>query len=433
MLLLCSLSLFLVVKTASSHGVGAWTGLQPAGIPPPSKVYHSSATVGSNLYISGGAAGKAGGNRTVYYDSFQNKWVNQANAELPHDAQVADMDESGGVLYLFGGKDTVHIDPDGAGLINSMHILRTVTSRQTWETVHPLHSPGERNGHTMTSIAGMMVVFGGWDQTKYYNDLYGLDTTELVLPSQGGRPIMWMKLTPESGSPAPRNSHTMVSVGHELIMFGGFSHNIEKSGAWTQCPPEDKCIFYDDVWSLRLPSKIDQGDVEWKQLAPTDEHRPVGRWWHAASAVGDRMYVYGGLSSTGVVLSDVWSYSPSVNVWRVLAANPMGGSYGHSMSVMAGSLYIFGGFTKPAWAGRTSQLWRYDTPLVESDDDGEELIPTTNPTTQPSSAAGVTIGFLLTITLNLVILGLNVYACRKNGGGGGGGGGGGYVNMGGSV
>ena len=395
----------------NGHGVGTWTALTPNGVPPPSKVYHSAAAVGNNIYITGGAAGANGANKTVYYDSFKNEWVSQSDAELPHDAQVADMAASGGVLYLFGGKDTVQ----NKKIVNTLHIFRTVTNGQKWDTINPLAPPPERNGDSMTSIAGMMIVFGGWDQTQYYNDVYGLDTTELVLPQDNATPLMWFKLSPDGGSPAPRNSHTMVSVGHELLMFGGFTHDISVGGSFTQCPEKDKCVYFDDLWSLRLPAKIDTLEIEWKQITPIDDHKPLGRWWHAASSVGDRMYIYGGLSSTGTVLSDVWSYSSDVNAWRVLAANPKGGAYGMSMTVISGSLYTYGGFTEPGWAGRTDQLWRYDSPLVETDDDGEEIIdlgPAGSSNT--FSLTGVNVGLVLIILLNLAILGLNVFVYRKN-------------------
>ena len=178
------------------------------------------------------------------------------------------------------------------------------------------------------------------------------------------------------------------------------------------------------MWSLHLPAKIDEGldNIEWKQLAPIGDHKPLARWWHAASAVSDRMYIYGGLSSTGTVLSDVWSYSSAVNAWKVLAANPMGGSYGHSMSVIGGSLYVYGGFTKPGWGGRTSKLWRYDTPMVQTDDDGQDMIDVnTNAINKDvkDDLSGVNVGLVITILLNIAILGVNVFViCRRKGGSG---------------
>jgi N-acetylneuraminic acid mutarotase len=429
------LFLFSHFQPALAFGVGSWTTLHPEGDAPPSKVYHSAAAVGNNLYITGGSAGSKGGNRTCYYNSFTNKWINQYDAMLPHDAQVADMTTSGGVLYLFGGKDTVHIDPSGSGIINSMHILRTTVSNENWQTVRPLHPPSERNGHSMVSVAGLLIIFGGWDETQYFDDVLGLDTTALVLPGLDARPLMWFKLTPLSGAtPSARNSHTMVSVGHELLLFGGFSHDISVGGAFTQCGKNDDCQYFDDLWSLRLPAKVDQGldAIEWKQLSPTGDHKPLARWWHAASAVGDRMYIYGGLSATGTVLSDVWSYSSSVNAWRVLAANPKGGSYGMSMSLIGGSLYVYGGFTEPRWEGQTNTLWRYDTPTVQSDDDGQSMIDVNTADVEKTLAtdlSGVTAGLVVSILFNVVILGVSVFMCWKgyikNGGSGSGGGGGG--------
>ena len=34
--------------------------------------------------------------------------------------------------------------------------------------------------HTTTTLKGFVFMFGGWDETKYLNDLYVFDTTKLV-------------------------------------------------------------------------------------------------------------------------------------------------------------------------------------------------------------------------------------------------------------
>ena len=296
-MLWCFLILVVPIPTVDSFGAGLWSSLRPSGITPPSSVYHSSSSIGDNVYITGGSAGKAGGTRTVFYNAFNNEWVSDADTgAMKHDAQVASMDASGGVLYLFGGKNTITkpIDPDSSGIMNELYLLRTVTAQQKWQTVQPLNPPSPRNGHSTTAAAGMLIVFGGWDETQYFNSLHGLDLTELVLPGQqnDATPLSWFTFTTSTAAEPPaRNSHTMCAVGHELLLFGGFAHDIAKSGAFTQCPKDDQCKYFDDLWSLRLQN--DHLQIEWQQIAPTGNHKPLARWWHAASSVGDRMYIYG--------------------------------------------------------------------------------------------------------------------------------------------
>ena len=90
------------------------------------------------------------------------------------------------------------------------------------------------------------------------------------------------------------------------------------------------------------------------------------------------------------------------------------------MSVIGASMYIYGGFTQPGWTGRTKQLWRYDTPMYTTDDDGESLIDlnkaasiTASNRVAQTDSTGITVGLVLIMVLNVLILGVNVFVCRK--------------------
>lgn len=83
------------------------------------------------------------------------------------------------------------------------------------------------------------------------------------------------------------------------------------------------------------------------------------RWAHSAAALGDRMYVYGGLAAMDRPLSGLYVFSFATNQWRSLAAHvakadilppPM---WGHAMAAASGKIWLVGGRVKGHRRGKT--------------------------------------------------------------------------------
>jgi len=107
-----------------------------------------------------------------------------------------------------------------AVLVVMFHFLSTVDAakprpfRDATANVWAEGKPSERIDHAMAAGPdGSLYVFGG-DDGSLSNELYklDLDTKE------------WHLITPRgSVRPSPRSGHTMVSVGNDLFVFGGYT------------------------------------------------------------------------------------------------------------------------------------------------------------------------------------------------------------------
>jgi N-acetylneuraminic acid mutarotase len=249
---------------------------------------------------------------------------------------------------MFGGANST-------GYINNIYMMQPNVAAPNWTLIDTDNNPGQRNGHTATEIDGMIYVFGGWDQTKYYNDLWALDTSGLL---NGTRAAYWREFafTP---APAPRDGHTGVDYQGDLVIFGGFSHNTQNgNNSWTDCSKSsDKCIYYNDLWFFNTPTS------SWKKMNPSGT-LPAARHMHSADVVGDRMLVFGGTSAQGD-LNDLWSYQFSRNEWTQL--KPSGvlptPRHSHIAGVIGGILYIYGGNTgtQDTWQFTLNVEQKYDT------------------------------------------------------------------------
>lgn len=82
---------------------------------------------------------------------------------------------------MFGGHD-------GTNHVNDMFLFDT--GRFVWTTVHLTNwlflnikvdssaTPGPRAGHTMTVLGSRVILFGGWDGSKYMNDIFFLEAAD---------------------------------------------------------------------------------------------------------------------------------------------------------------------------------------------------------------------------------------------------------------
>ena len=69
---------------------------------------------------------------------------------------------------------------------------------------------------------------------------------------------------------------------------------------------------------------------------------PRGLQWHAAAAMGGKIYVTGGHTNDGIVNS-VYVYGPQADAWTQLAS--MGNARrAHASAAVGGKLYVFGGY-----------------------------------------------------------------------------------------
>ena len=112
-------------------------------------------------------------------------------------------------------------------LVVMLHLPSTVDAaklrpwRDATANVWAEGKPSAREGHAMAAGPdGSLYVFGGDEGGSRNNELYklDLDTKE------------WHLITPlGSVKPNPRDEHTMVAVGNDLFVFGGYTESGEKA------------------------------------------------------------------------------------------------------------------------------------------------------------------------------------------------------------
>jgi N-acetylneuraminic acid mutarotase len=311
--------------------------------------------------------------KTWRYSVDNNQWT-QVQAILPlSNSAASDLDDSAGLLFAFGGST-------GFGSYTRIYYLRNSVPDQWTQFVDDSQYSGlpPRVAHTMTDVAGVMYLFGGWNQAipQYYADTWWFDTSSLYTLSGTAN---WTYSTSPYQPPA-RNAHTMVDYGGDLWLFGGFSHNVSQGDSVGCANPYDNCIWYNDVWTYNT------GADKWMQVYPAGP-LPAGRNQHSAAAIGESMYVFGGLiAPSNQAVNDMWAYNFPLQVWKQLSPSgsiPQPGAVKICVA-LGGKIYYW---------GSTQTMWTFN-PHVNAD--------TTN-TEETTSTTGLTAAITLNILLSAAV------------------------------
>jgi hypothetical protein len=350
--LLIGLLLFFSGVTAKD---GWWNQKIAPGGTPKGKTTHAAAVVAGDMYLVGGDPPTG----FVYpvaqkYNLEVNQWYTLSQARLPQNLIASDMDSVGGMLVLFGGMGFT-------GMINDIYIIHATNMTTNWVSIDSDDSIPPRNGHTTTALGGQMYVFGGWDATQYFGDLWWFDTSVLY---QGGRFTQWYQSS--AAGPSPRDGHSMVAYGGMLVLFGGFYHNVS-SGSYVDCSkPTDGCAWYNDLWTYTVATN------KWTKLSISGAPSP--RQGHSAVVIGDRMIIFGGQNSKQQTLNDLYSYSLSRRVWTKL--EPSGVSpmprMSQSAAVVGSTMLVYGGAVYNGGPGLTD-LWTFTLNVEQRYDDNGDV------------------------------------------------------------
>jgi len=230
----------------------------------------------------------------------------------------------GDKVYSFGGycsRENYHVRRP-----IDVHILNTVTLR--WKVFFPpkgshQQAPYLRYGHTAVAHGTKVYIWGGRNDDSACNKLYCFDTEHLV----------WSCVSTNGLTPGARDGHSACVINDHMYIFGGFE--------------DDEDRFSQDVYKLCLLT------YTWSYVFTTGEP-PSYRDFHSATAIDNRMFVFGGrgdqsaphhstmeLYCNSIVYLDVverkWHKPVTVGKLPV-------GRRSHSAFVYKDQIYIFGGF-----------------------------------------------------------------------------------------
>ena len=301
---------------------------------------HTATLVGKNIYVFGGRNGNIFHNDVWVFDTDTEQWqLLQAHASISprayHTATlVADCE-----LWIIGGSDKVTMYGD-------IHMFNTKTLEWTSpDTRGPLAGRvvGTHAAVVHPLQSRSILVFGGYGgvDSQWLSDLAILHTDSLE----------WETLSPRGPSPCGRGYHTMICVGHCVIIYGGKG--------------DGGIVSADENLSVYNSATNRWGGVEVKGTAP------VQRSNHAAALLGESLVVFHGGRNGSERLKDtcalkvssgylgqirlIWHAIPQEPVTRprgrkrsdegaeALSNNP-GGRAAHSLIARGDALYVFGGY-----------------------------------------------------------------------------------------
>jgi len=162
-----------------------WTPLTASGQPPSPRCDHACTVIGEKFYIMGGSGGeKLWYNDLHTFDTVTLRWeaVN-VRGHLPHARSLHTIcAHHSKDIYLFGGSN------DKAKVVTPFDDLHKLSlSKLKWKKLQCEGlGPERRLGHTAVLIYGQLVIFGGMNDQKDFNDVCILQTRAALkhLPSE---------------------------------------------------------------------------------------------------------------------------------------------------------------------------------------------------------------------------------------------------------
>eukprot|EP00759_Apiculatamorpha_spiralis_P009892 PhF_6_TR16982/c0_g1_i2/m.25677 len=197
--------------------------------------------------------------------------------------------------YLIYGGYSVHstLKPDDPASASLLTVYSLNLETYVWSQV-PIRTgiPPNVWGFSAVMVVDILLLFGGVDRDT---------STELnALCAFHFSRKEWRSVTfRDSAAPNPRMLHSSVLVGSTMVTFGGSTNT--------------RCLEFNDTHFFDLSSGA------WIRCHPTGD-APSARSGHAAVAVGETMYVVGGLESGLRGSNDTYALHVPTSTWRRVAS-----------------------------------------------------------------------------------------------------------------
>jgi N-acetylneuraminic acid mutarotase len=311
---------------------GAWTQVHPAGTLPPPAVGQAMIFAASSeraLLFGGYYAGSLLGD-TWAYDAAANAWTQvmpNPDSPLPRQNCAMAYDAEGRQVILFGGWD-------GTSELDDTWCF--VQKLDSWTLLEPAgERPLARDGAAMTydEITRKVYLFGGWDGTDLFNDLWAFDPVATT----------WTQLSPAGAAPPARTAHCMVydaKNGVELLFCGRTEASVDLNDLWAYDPAAN-------TWTELEPGG-----------SPLSVREGAGMVYDAKNL---RALVFGGAIGNESFLDDTWAYYSNTNEWVELA--PTGSLPPARVGPLLvydstdGRVLLFGGWNNTAGLNGLDDLW----------------------------------------------------------------------------
>ncbi|KIY66021.1 hypothetical protein CYLTODRAFT_399414 [Cylindrobasidium torrendii FP15055 ss-10] len=262
------------------------------------------------------------------------------------------------VLIVWGGdtKSSPRSQPTDK-LDAGLYLLNLASKEWTFVTVAG-PSPVGRYGHAVTMAGSRFVLFGGQVDSEFLDDLWVFDLNTLRTKA------VWERIEPSTPDrPAKRTGHACISHGDRIYIFGG----------------TDGQYHYNDTWAYDFSTNT------WAELSCIG-YIPAAREGHAAALVDDVIYIFGGRGVDGKDLSDLAAFKISTQRWFMfqnMGPQPTGRS-GHAMAAVGSRVFVLGGESStPATAEDANAIHVLDTKHIKYPD-ASKTPPPQNPARKSS-------------------------------------------------
>jgi N-acetylneuraminic acid mutarotase len=304
----------------------SWTSIS-SGNTPLARFRHTAVWTGTEMIVWGGQVGyrsylNTGGR---YIPSIDN-WSATSTTDAPSARDLHTAIWTGTEMIVWGGNEFGFLLNTGARN-NTQSAPSTPTptptpatggrydpSTDTWTATSTTNAPSVREGHTAVWTGTEMIVWGGsWTDMFSRRDFF----------NSGGQydPITdsWSGTGGGSGVPDPRDSHSAVWTGTEMIVWGG-----------------DNGFFF-----VNTGGRYNPVTGIWTSTSVTNV--PTARRSNTAVWTGNEMIIWGGYDGTSY-LNTGGRYNPSINGWTATnTADAPTGRLGHTAVWNDSGMIIWGG------------------------------------------------------------------------------------------
>jgi len=173
--------------------------------------------------------------------------------------------------------------------------------------------PTRRFGYVSVVHNGKFVLFGGFDGTRWLNDMYEFDFETK----------MWRQIHARGQLPSVRSCPAWAKDDTNVYIQGGYD-GVERKADFFAC---------------------DLSTYTWTEM-PSKGTPPSPRYFHSCCLYGKKMYAYGGYSGSER-LADMYAYDFETNLWSEVDCTHGDSPSGRSSlvaQVYKNSLYLFGGY-----------------------------------------------------------------------------------------
>lgn len=256
---------------------------------PSPRAFHVAVAIDCHMFIFGGRSGRNRLGDFWMLDTDIWQW-----AELTGFGDVPSARDFSAGASIGNGKVVLYGGWDGSKWLSDVYILDTISLEwRQLQITGPLPPP--RCGHTATMVEKRLLVLGGrGGGGPIMGDLWALKG---LFDDEKDSPA-WTQLKLPGQAPAPRCGHSVTAGGHQLLVYGGHG-----TGGWLTRYD----IYHNDCVIL------DRASVQWKRLSVTSESPPP-RAYHSMTRVGNKFLLVGGYDGK-FTFGDFW--------WLVSEDDPM--------------------------------------------------------------------------------------------------------------